>query len=217
MAWPDVPRLAFGEGLACDLNANVAWVQSRTRDMYGYVEGYRRAAIALFEYVDTSRASPDYMLFPLAFAWRHYVEIALKDIIAAGRELAGEEWGFPKGHNLLDLWRVARPYIAELGDPAAPELENVENNLIEFDRIDHFGDGFRYPLNHARTGPSLQNPPASVSLRLLHEALEAIATFFLGVRAEQSYRSGYISEMEAQQRREYASEMEAQQRDYDGR
>lgn len=203
MAWPDVPRLAFGAGLADDLNANVAWVQSRTRDMYGYVEGYRRAAIALFDYAESSRASPDYMLFPIAFAWRHYLEIALKDIIAAGRELAGDGWGFPSGHKLLDLWKAARPHIAKLGDPAAPELANVENNLVEFDRIDHLGDGFRYPLNSARTGPSLQSPPESVSLRFLHEAMDAVAMFLLCVRSELSARLDYVNEMEAQQQREY--------------
>ena len=99
--------------------------------MYGYVEGYRRAAVALYDYAVASRSSPEYMLFPIAFAWRHYVEIALKDIIAAGRELAGEAWGFPRGHKLLDLWREARPHIATLGDPAAPELAIVENNIRE--------------------------------------------------------------------------------------
>src|SRR5262245_42130618 len=113
--WPDVPRLAFGAGYPVNLNANVAWVRSQTRDMYGYVEGYRRAAVAIYDYAVESRSSPDYMLFPIAFAWRHYLEIALKDIIAAGRELAGKEWSYPKGHHILDLWREAHPHIIELG------------------------------------------------------------------------------------------------------
>ena len=178
MSWPDVPRLAFGAGsFGNDLDANLAWARNRPRDMYGYVEGYRRAAGALYQYTVETRASPDYMLFPIAFAWRHYVEIALKDIIAAGRELRGEEWGFPKGHYLLDLWRDALPYITELGDPAAPELANVESNLREFDQIDHAGDGFRYSHNLAGTDRSLANAPASVSLRILHEAMDAVATF----------------------------------------
>ena len=144
MSWPGVPRLAFGPGPFGELDANLAWARKRARDMYGYVEGYRRAAGALYAYAVETHASPDYMLFPIAFAWRHYVEIALKDIIAAGRQLAGEVWGFPKGHHLLDLWCQARPFITELGDPAAPELANVESNIREFDRIDHAGDGFRY-------------------------------------------------------------------------
>jgi hypothetical protein len=203
IAWPDVPRLAFAAGTAGDLNANVAWVQARTRDMYGYVEGYRRAALALFEYAEASRASPDYMLFPIAFAWRHYIEIALKDIIAAGRELAGEGWGFPNGHNLIGLWNAARPHIAELGDASAPELEIVQDNLREFDRIDRAGDGFRYPLNSSQSGPSLQAPPATVSLRHLHEAMDAVATFFSCVRQELSSRRDYANELETMYRAQH--------------
>jgi hypothetical protein len=203
LAWPDVPRLAFGPGLPGELNANLAWVQSRPRDMYGYVEGYRRAAVALYDFAVASRSSPEYMLFPIAFAWRHFLEIALKDIIAAGRELAGEPWGFPPGHKILDLWRAARPHIATLGDPAAPELTNVENNIREFDRIDHGGDGFRYPLNVAGTQPSLQNPPPNVNLRVLHEAMDAVATFLSCVRTELSVRLDYIAEQEAEQAKNY--------------
>ena len=174
--------------------------------MYGYVEGYRRAAVALYEYAVETRASPEYMLFPIAFVWRHHLEIALKDIIAAGRELAGEAWGFPGGHNLLELWREAHPHIIELGDPAAPELANVENNLREFDRIDHAGDGFRYPLNRAGTLPSLGNAPANVNLRVLHEAMDAVATFLSCVRSELSARLDYVAEYEADQARAYRLE-----------
>lgn len=132
--WPDVPRLAFGPGLPGEVNADLAWVRSRPRDMYGYVEGYRRAAVALYEYAVETRVSPEYMLFPMAFVWRHHLEIALKDIIAAGRELAGKAWGFRGGNKLLELWREAHSHIIELGDPAAPELANVETtfaSLIE--------------------------------------------------------------------------------------
>ncbi len=126
------------------------------------------------------------MLFPIAFAWRHYTELALKDIIAAGRQLAGLEWGYPSGHKLLQLWKEARPHLEQLGDPNAPELANVESNVCEFERIDQFADGFRYPLNRARTEPRLHSPPPTVSLRRLHEAMDAVATFLLCARSEQS-------------------------------
>ena len=166
--------------------------------MYSYVEGYRRAALAIYEFAVETRASPEYMLFPIAFVWRHYVEIALKDIIAAGRELAGEEWEFPGGHNLLKLWREAHHHIAAIGYAKAPELANVENNLREFDLIDRVGDGFRYPLNRAGTLPSLQNAPANVNLRVLHEAMDAVATFLSCVRSEMSARLDYATEYEAE-------------------
>jgi hypothetical protein len=73
--WPDVPRVCFGEGDPPLLNAAVGWVQSRPHDMHGYVEGYRKAATALYAYASSRQASPDYLAFPLAFLWRQHLEL----------------------------------------------------------------------------------------------------------------------------------------------
>jgi hypothetical protein len=64
--------------------ADVRWVQSR-KDFFGYVEGYRRAAETLFESLEHTPQSPNFMVWPLAFLWRHFIEISLKDIIATGK------------------------------------------------------------------------------------------------------------------------------------
>lgn len=207
MAWPDVPRLCFGPGDPFQLNACVGWVQSRPHDMHGYVEGYRKAAVALFESVVASNESPDYLVFPLTFLWRHHVELGLKDIIAAGRQLAGEPWAFPTNqHRLLTLWNEARPHIIKCGDPAAPELGNVEANIREFEMIDPSSTGFRYPLNQALTEGSLPNAPEWVNLRVLHDAMEAVANFLSGVRSELGVRLDYTIEMEAEMQRGYDHE-----------
>jgi hypothetical protein len=159
LAWPDVPRFCFGPGSPVSLNACVGWVQSQPHEMEGYVDGYRKAATALYEYAAATGASPDYLVFPIAFLWRHHLELALKDIISVGRQLADEPWGFPKGHRLLDLWTEARNHVVQCGDPAAPELSNVEANIREFENIDPWADGFRYPLNRDQTVRSLPNVP----------------------------------------------------------
>lgn len=178
--WPDVPRVCFGPGDLPFLDANVGWVQSRPHEMHGYVEGYRQAATALY---DCAATSPDYLVFPLAFLWRQHLELALKDIIAVGRTLAGETWHFPRGHRLLDLWNTARPYIEKCGDPNAPVLANVEASLREFEHVDPWADGFRYPLNRDQTARSMPNVPDIVSLQALNEAMQALANFFSGVNS----------------------------------
>jgi hypothetical protein len=155
MAWPDVPRICFGPGHPTTLNARVGWVQSTPHDMHGYMEGYRRAAATLFEQTAESQGSPDYVVFPIAFLWRNHIELALKEIIAVGRQVAGEPWGFPAHHRLLTLWSEAKPHVVKCGDPGAPELANVEANISEFEKIDPGSDGFRYPLNRDRTARSL--------------------------------------------------------------
>jgi hypothetical protein len=98
-AWPDVPRLCFGDGDDHDLNACVSWVLGMN-DIYPYAEGYRRAAAALFETAAARHESPDYILWPMAFMWRHYLELALKDTILRGRALEDE----PQVSTELDLW-----------------------------------------------------------------------------------------------------------------
>lgn len=172
--------------------------------MRGYVEGYRRAAIALFHSAVENRVTPDQVVFPMAFLWRHHVELALKDIIAAGRRLAAKPWGFPSHHKLLDLWNDARTHIVQCGDENAPELRHVEANLREFEAIDPWSDGFRYPLNRDRTDRSLPNAPDFVNLSALHAGMEALANFLSAVRDELERRWKYTREMEA--------EMEAEMR-----
>lgn len=166
--------------------------------MLGYVEGYRRAAVALFESAVESNTSPDFVVFPMAFLWRHHIELALKDIIAAGRQLQGEPWGFPPSHRLLDLWSEARTHVVLCGDPTAPELSHVEANLREFETIDPWSDGFRYPLNRDRTDRSLPRAPEYVNLRVLHDGMEALANFLSAVRSELGRLREYEIETEAE-------------------
>lgn len=176
--------------------------------MFGYIEGYRKAATALFDYGVKTRTSPDYLVFPMAFLWRHHIELALKDVIAKGRRLAGQPWGFPAGHSLTKLWNEAHAHIIQCGDPNAPELVNVEANLREFEQVDPGADGFRYPFNRDRDARSLHAAPDHVNLRVLHEAMEALANFFDGVRSELSARLDYVSEMEAEFARQYDQDYE---------
>jgi len=194
--WPDVARMCFGPGSPPKLNACVGWVQSKPDLMTGYVEGYRRAATALYEWVVATGTSPDYLVFPLAFLWRHQVELALKEIIAVGRVIDGKEGDFPPNHRLKKLWTEARPHIEKCGPAHAPELANVEANIYEFESIDPGADGFRYPQGKDQHGRSMPNAPDLVNLRVLHEGMTAIANFLEAVRCELSLRRQHGLERE---------------------
>lgn len=176
-AWPDVPRICFGPGEPPHLDACVDWVLGQPASgaqLYSY--GYRRAAEALFDHVGgCQRMSPDYIIFPLAFLWRHHLELALKNVIASGRELQGENPTFPAHHRLRDLWNTAKAYVVVYGDPEAPELANVESNISEFERIDPEAIGFRYPRDRSGSSPALVNPPSTINLASLQESMVAIS------------------------------------------
>ncbi|HEY4175821.1 MAG TPA: hypothetical protein VGM90_03280 [Kofleriaceae bacterium] len=97
----------------------------------------------------------------------------MKDLIASGRRCSA--------------------HIREFGDPEDPILSIVEDNLREFDAIDPASDGFCYPLDHSGTVPTLGKAPQTISLRLLNEAMEAVAVFFFCVRSELLSRLDYVA------------------------
>ena len=194
--WPDVPRSCFAPG-PWPLNACVGWVLSRPHELDGYATGYRRAACVLFDTAIKTNMSPDYTVFPLVFLWRHHLELSLKDIIATGRQIAGEKWGFPAGHDLWKLWKEARPYAEDCGTDGSPEIVNVEATIQELQKIDPSSDGFRYPLNVKLTGVALQNAPEWVNLLTFHEAMLAVSNLLSGVRASLGNRLDYIAENES--------------------
>jgi hypothetical protein len=201
--WPNVPRVCFGFGEPIHLNACVDWVLSGPDGMTGYIEGYRRAAESVYATTIRNRDSPDYMLFPLAFLWRHHLELALKHIIALGRSLEDSAWGFPEHHRLLELWHEAKVHIVNASSPDAPELANVEANLSEFQMVDPGSFGFRYPTERNSGARTLAHAPSHVNLGVLHEAMQALSNYLDAVQMELSVRLDYLSEMRAEYERAY--------------
>lgn len=126
---------------------------------------------------------------------RHCIELSLKEIIAVGRRQDGGGWGFPNHHQLLDLWKEAKPYIIQTGleGDVGPEVGNVEANIVEFEKIDPSAQGFRYALD--RSGDrSLATAPEVLNLRVLHDAMEPLATFLSGVSSVLQERLDYMLE-----------------------
>jgi hypothetical protein len=81
----------------------------------------------------------------------------------------------------------------------APELAVVGANIDEFERIDPYADGFRYPLNRDGSTRSMPNAPEHVNLRQLQDGMEALANFLSCVRMEMSSRIQFELEWNAEQ------------------
>lgn len=169
--------MAFGSGAEADLNACVAWaLADRDLALHGYFEGYSKAAMALLSWVREEGTSPEYAVWPIAFLWRHHVELGLKRIIAIGHQLDGEGWTFPAGHNLQTLWRQALPFVEQSCDEPAL-IANVAANIQEMMRLDPTAAGFRYPLALDQQTNSLKSAPDHVNLAHLDRAMRAVSAF----------------------------------------
>lgn len=197
LEWPPKFRKAFGPGPG-RRTAALEWALCRERPLEGYVTGYMLAAQEVFSATVRKRLSPERMVFPLAFLWRHFIELALKDIIAVGRLLHHEEWTHPQGHRLTELWRAARGYIVECGSEDSPEIPVIEQQIAELDEVDPFASGFRYPLDKKGCS-NLPSAPTEVDLDQFQDAMERLASLLENVRMAQSVRldclRSYHSEM----------------------
>ncbi len=113
--WPDIPRITFGPGLDHLLDARLDWV--RSADDGGsdyYINAYRAAIDVIYKSAASRMMVVEHAIFPLAFLWRHQLELLLKGVITDGRALFCEPSLPIKGHNLVQLWDRATPYIEPL-------------------------------------------------------------------------------------------------------
>jgi hypothetical protein len=141
----------------------------------GYVEGFRRGARHLVEQVDRSGRDQDYLVFPILFLYRHYLELQLKRLISRGRQLLDLEEPTPRSHDLWRLWQTCRTILDQVspGD-AVEELNIVGEHIRTLAAIDPTAQAFRYPVD-TRGQPSLPKELTLINLRHFSEQMEAAA------------------------------------------
>jgi hypothetical protein len=137
---PDLPPLIdFAEDWwynACLNWSHATWML--------YVVGYRQAAEKLVGVA--GECTIDTIIFPIAFLYRHYIELQLKRIIVLAHHLEGTTSDILGSHKIDELWTEARTAVAqtsmEIPDDKFPRITEV---IGEFAVVDSSGEGFRYP------------------------------------------------------------------------
>lgn len=164
-----------------------------------YAEGYRRAGDILVDYVADNDRDQDFLVYPIAFLYRHYLELRLKELRIISSKLSGRSVGpFPE-HNLMKLWSEVRPNIDKnwLSPQIKGNLDTIEERLKELQAIDPLSDAFRYPENKMGE-PSLKRMQ-EINLKHLQEVVQGISNILDGI----SYAIG----MKLEKIAEYWSEM----------
>ena len=155
LPWPDHSIRVFQDGSLWGihgLDMLEAWEL--------YAEGYRRAAEALSE--DRANSCSTYLLFPMAFLYRHYVELRLKHMLFVSLEYPGlppPPNGWRLNHNLKETWNLVLPrLLAASGGLPKVELDNVTRLIEELHDKDPGAFVFRYPTS--RSGDEWLSDPA---------------------------------------------------------
>jgi hypothetical protein len=144
-----------------------------------YATGYKDAADVLAERVFETRRHADFLIYPIAFLYRHYLELRLKEIIVAGQALLDHPSDFEHVHQLEVLWDSCRKILEEVwpGSPAG-DLNAVEDCIRQFSKVDPRSMGFRYPATKdgKATLPNLQR----INIRNLHEVMARLSSLLEG-------------------------------------
>lgn len=209
-----------------DANSSSATIASLAfgGDLGIYSAGFRDGAETLLKSLQRSRYGQDMLVYPIVYSLRHAVELALKQVIWAGRRLIDVADDFPDDHDLGRLWAVCRPILQKIWTRSDDDsFTQVEATIRKLCAIDPIGEGFRYPVSTKKQGrtasihPNLEEldlkkmfEDVSETLSLLDGADSGI-DFYLEMKADtlseaRQYERELRDEFEAEMRSEYGEE-----------
>ncbi|WP_254508979.1 hypothetical protein [Anatilimnocola floriformis] len=166
----------FRPGPAMRLNACVG----RNREPAGfdrYASGYFEAGARLVASLKENSVSVDSLIYPLVMLYRHGIETALKHLVRVLPSLCDDDAEVKLTHNLIDNWKIARRYLAEL-DAGDEGLDEVEAILKDFVELDPRGDAFRYPEDIK--GKRLLQDTSLINVEVFGERMELVAKHLEG-------------------------------------
>lgn len=209
--WPDEPLKVFDRA-APARGVQLAWIRdgSEKQRKHFFERGYRSAIEAIMVRMKECQGGieHDALAMPLAFLWRHTVEVKLKDVIRASRELffekidKGAEANSLKSHNFMNLWNCAKPHLALMGEVDEPPCSVAEVMFEEWQVIDPGADGFRYASTRNGSN-SLDRVPDHIDPDHIDRSMKGLFNFLDGVLCELSVMEDFFFEHESSMSREY--------------
>lgn len=172
-----------------------------------YAHGYKRAADILVQYVIENDWDQDFLVYPIVFLYRQYLELRLKELIFASSRLLDQHARIPKEHSLVSLWRKARPNIEEVWPDSQTkgDLDAVEDRLKELCDIDSGSYAFRYPED-VKGAPALTGMQY-INLKQLRDVIQGISNVLdgssTGIGEYLNAKHEMLAEYQAEMRSEY--------------
>lgn len=111
-----------------------------------YEQGYLMAAQQVLTRIVNTGSDQDFLVYPLVFLYRQYLELQLKLVLHLGRELYGGRGAPMNTHSLTALWDVAVGYIHRTWPDDRQNTTPIRADLEEFNCLDRGSYAFRYPV-----------------------------------------------------------------------
>lgn len=113
---------------------------------YLVAQGYYEIALLGVKEINKTESNEkkDSLIYSVLFNFRHYLEIIIKDSIRRFKKSSGEissnQIGYHKTHDLLEIWKILKSYIAETTE-ATQAFEKLINQIHSLDKG---GNNLRY-------------------------------------------------------------------------
>ena len=147
-----------------------------------YATGYKDAADLLIDTVAEKHHETDVLVFPIAFLYRQYLELSVKDLLVQARNLLDIDKAFPSHHRIDEIWKECMTLLGEIAPGDSTEnLQNVGTLIAEFVGIDPISSAFRYPED-TKGNPSLPDLK-HIDLVNMKEVIGGIAVMLDGADA----------------------------------
>ena len=178
MAIEHIQNMLFRPGPNPELNAAVG-ENGGPYSYRDYADGFFEAGHAIFKRVNKKGLYVDIAIYPLAYCYRHGVELYLKSLILRSSAALGVDGSIRKNHTLPEQWKAFRE-LAEKLDPKifepTIELEIAEDIVLEISQIDPTGQTFRYPVSTKGTLHLTEQDVINVGV--LFEGMSILHEFF---------------------------------------
>lgn len=138
---------------------------------YVYADGYRQAAAHLVETASLDRSRNDFLVYPIVFLYRQYLELSFKGMLRDVSWLRGDDPPLFSSHSLTTIWNRLRPLLREaIGDDDEIHWQVLTNCVEEFSRCDPSSQTFRYP--ESRDGSPAGHTVTHINLRRLRDEMD---------------------------------------------
>lgn len=136
--------------------------------------GFQLGANELVNFARTSESDIDTLVYPIAFLYRHTIELLLKN----AAQTTGTSRVIEKRHNLLDLWDAIAHQAEKRfhDDPSYIDFKGLREIIEDFENIDGRSFEFRYPFstNGKRTLEGVTNININVLAQRANHAIEQL-------------------------------------------
>lgn len=174
--WPTVGDRPFAAVEEPGANANIA--NDGFARLVFMMEGYRKAADLMVSSAEAESGERDYLVCPIIFNYRQFIELSLKYLIATygGTVGIGAEW---RTHDLATLWQTFAELLERYGTTDPDTADGIVEGIVaEFAKIDPGSYSHRYPVD--TRGQPLPLTYADLHLPTLADVMNGVAGYFTG-------------------------------------